>query len=215
MTATTDFYGAGTHTWPYWQADLRNFLAFLQNAWASPLPAPPAVPFTYRSTALGFAVWGWSVSVADRNLPAFTTLSNVTSSGLVIRGGGTVTATTPGQYPAGSRWTVSRGDGQTDTVTADGQGRLTFTVALGPISPASYAVAIAAPLPVRPGDRAGTAHHRTRRWLTAGDAPARRRPGGPGRRANRPSSSAEHRCRPGMSAQIPAPPAISVSEPIS
>ena len=150
VTATTDFYGAGTHTWPYWQAGLRNFLAFLQNAWASPLPEPPAVPFSYRSTALSFAVWGWSVSVDGRNLPAFTTLSNVTSSGLVIRGGGTVTVTTPRLYPAGSRWTVSSGDGQTDTVTADGQGRLTFTVALGPISPANYAVAIAAPYPSDP-----------------------------------------------------------------
>jgi hypothetical protein len=45
---------------------------------------------------------------------------------------------------------VSSGDGQTDTVTADGQGRLTFTVALGPISPASYAIAIAAPYPSDP-----------------------------------------------------------------
>jgi hypothetical protein len=150
VDATTSFYGPGTHTWPYWQADLRAFLAFLGTGWASPLPAPPAVPFSYRSSADAFSVWGWSFSVADRNLPALTDLTSVTADGLVIRGGGTVTVTTAALYPPGSQWTVQTGPGTLQAATADPQGRLTFTVALGPVPLASYLAAITAPYPSNP-----------------------------------------------------------------
>jgi hypothetical protein len=157
VPATTSFYGAGTHTWPYWQADLRAFLPFLQASWASPLPAPGgagggATAFSYRATATAFSAWGWTFSVTGRNLPAFTDLTGVTSRGLVIRGGGTVTVTTPALYPAGSLWTVQAGteSGGAQTATADGQGRLTFTVALGPIPLANYLAAITAPGPSDP-----------------------------------------------------------------
>jgi S-formylglutathione hydrolase FrmB len=150
VAATTWFYGPGTHTWPYWQADLRAFLPFLEAAWASPLPAPPAAPFSYRSTATTFSVWGWSFSVAGRNLPAFTDLTNVTSGGFAIRGAGTVTVTTPALYPPGSRWAVRAGPDTIQTVTADPQGRLSFAVTLGPVPLASYLAAIVAPYPADP-----------------------------------------------------------------
>jgi S-formylglutathione hydrolase FrmB len=152
VSAMTSFYGAGTHTWPYWQADLRAFQAYLQAAWAAPLPAPPATAFSYRSTAAAFSAWGWTFSVADRNLPAFTDLTGVSSRGFVIRGGGTVTVTSPALYPAGSRWAVqASGDPSgAQTATADDQGRLTFTVALGPVPLANYLAAITAPGPSDP-----------------------------------------------------------------
>jgi hypothetical protein len=151
VTATTWFYGPGTHTWPYWQADLRRFLPFLEAAWASPLPTPPAVPFSYRSTATTFSAWDWSFSVAGRNLPAFTSLTSVTSAGFAIRGAGTVTVTTGALYPPGSQWTVqAAGPDTTETITADSDGRLTFAVPLGPVSLASYLAAITAPGPSDP-----------------------------------------------------------------
>jgi S-formylglutathione hydrolase FrmB len=150
VAVTTSFYGPGTHTWPYWQADLRAFLTFLQASWAAPLPAPPGVPFSYRSTAAAFSAWGWSFAVAGRNLPAFTDLTDVTSGGLTIRGGGTVTVTTPPVYQPRSAWTVQAGPAPAEAVTADAEGRLTFTVALGPVPLANYLAALTAPYPSDP-----------------------------------------------------------------
>src|SRR5438270_833188 len=45
---TTDFYGNGTHSWPYWLDDLRAFIPQMQAAFASAPAAPPAVPFDFE-----------------------------------------------------------------------------------------------------------------------------------------------------------------------
>src|SRR5258708_6561547 len=57
---TTNLYGGGTHSWPYWVDDLRAFLPRMQAAFAHPPAAPPAVPFAYESAASQFSVWGWT-----------------------------------------------------------------------------------------------------------------------------------------------------------
>ena len=51
--AHTDyFYGDGTHSWPYWQRDLTNFLRWLTPYIGHPLPAPDT--FGYRTADTWF-----------------------------------------------------------------------------------------------------------------------------------------------------------------
>ena len=40
IPATIDDYGAGTHSWPYWQRDLHRFLPLLLASFANTRPAP-------------------------------------------------------------------------------------------------------------------------------------------------------------------------------
>ena len=126
--AHTDFfYGAGTHSWPYWDRDLTDFLPFLANVWAHPKPAPAS--FAYRSAATSFSLWGWSFA-ADHGVSEFTYLSGVSRRGLTAAGSGTLTVTTAPLYRPGSRWVLT-GAGHRTPVTASRNGRLTFTVDLG------------------------------------------------------------------------------------
>ena len=43
MAHTDNFYGPGTHAWPYWDRDLTQFLAWLAPFIPAPVQAPSAL----------------------------------------------------------------------------------------------------------------------------------------------------------------------------
>jgi hypothetical protein len=119
-------FGKGTHTWPYWQQDLREYLAWLRRQLRHPVTPPPS--FSVASAHREFSVWGWSFE-ARRSVREFTYLRG-TSNSLTVTGSGTLAAVSPPRYKAGSRYAVRIG-ATTRGLTADRQGRLSFDIDLG------------------------------------------------------------------------------------
>jgi S-formylglutathione hydrolase FrmB len=124
----------GSHAWRWWTPWLRDrHLPFFRARLADPEPAaapltPSPVPerFRYRSIAESFDAFGYSVTV-DREVREFLDLVEVTATRIVVRGSGTATITTAPRYDPGAAYLV--GD---EVVAADHDGRLRFTVDLGP-----------------------------------------------------------------------------------
>jgi len=128
-------YGAGTHTWPYWARDLKQYLPPLMSTFANP-PAPPAGT-SYESVDQSWSQWGWSVSVQRSVAQQFSSLTNAGAGGFTLAGAGTATVVTPPFYAPNAVESVMI-SGATQTVTADGAGQLHLTVPLGPDVPAPF-----------------------------------------------------------------------------
>lgn len=90
IPVTTDFYGSGTHSWPYWERELHDAMPMLLDALAADRPTPTS--FTFRRTEDRFSAWGWTFEVSGRNAPAFTDVTVDVAEG----GDGTVHATGDG-----------------------------------------------------------------------------------------------------------------------
>jgi len=134
---TVTDYGAGTHTWPYWARDLKQYLVPLMMLFASPPAPPPAT--SYQSIDKSWSQWGWSVSVQRSAAQQFTSLTNASPRGFALSGTGTATVVTPSSYApnAVEHVTVSTATGSATTaLTADGAGQLHLTVPLFPDVPA-------------------------------------------------------------------------------
>ena len=128
----TDFYGNGTHNWPYWLDDLRAFLPQMEAAFAGPAPAPPAVTFNFESARAPFSVWEWTFT-PHRDVTEMTYLTDVGAGGLTAAGSGVLHVDTGSLYTPGAVYQVTG----TNTagppfVTADAGGRLHFDIDLGP-----------------------------------------------------------------------------------
>jgi hypothetical protein len=127
-----DDYVVGTHTWPYWARDLREYLTPLMDTFAHP-PVPPA-SVSYQSIDKRWSQWSWSVDVQRSAVQEFSDLSGAQRDGFTLRGTGTATVTTPGFYLPGSVaqvTIVSALDRTVTTAVADADGRLHLTVPLG------------------------------------------------------------------------------------
>jgi S-formylglutathione hydrolase FrmB len=110
----------GTHTWPFWRADLRQVIPWLMDRFGAPV-APPD-PFSFRAIARSFGAFGWRFEAA-KAVQEFTYLDGISSAGFTITGSGTVHVDTPPVYEPGAAYTVG---------TAGADGRLHFFVDLGP-----------------------------------------------------------------------------------
>jgi hypothetical protein len=121
-------YGPGAHDWPYWARDLRNTLPDIMRAFADP-PAPPAA-VTFTAVEPSYAVFGWRVSL-KREALEFSRLEGATGAGFRLVGSGPATVVTPPLYAPASAHGVTAATKGT-TLTADGDGRLTIPVDLGP-----------------------------------------------------------------------------------
>ena len=129
-------YMYGTHTWPYWARDLREYLVPLMQTFASPAAAPDVV--SYQSIDKTWTQWGWTVAIDRSAAQQFSSLTGAGVSGFTLQGSGTATVTTPPLYPPGSVHAVSMSTplgATTSTATADAMGRLQLTVSLGPSLP--------------------------------------------------------------------------------
>lgn len=135
-------YGPGTHEWHYWERDLHEWLPTLHGVLADPPAAPDA--FTYRSAEPEFDVWGWSFA-AERDVKEFVYLSGVSRAGLAVRGSGVLHVSTPSLFEPGRSYSVTAlpgggsgtfevaaAGGRGEVERADQNGRLGFTVDLGP-----------------------------------------------------------------------------------
>lgn len=129
-------YGPGTHSWPYWERDLRELVGPLMSDFAHPDPAP--APVDFQSDAAQWTEWGWNVRI-DRPAREFSHLSNAGRTGFTLTGSGSATVVTPAFYRPGSTARVSMagsGPRTLQRVRAGKKGRLHLLVPLGAGNPA-------------------------------------------------------------------------------
>ena len=125
-------YVFGTHNFPYWAQDLREYMPRLLDRFAHPSAPPAAVD--YQSIDKSFAQWGWSVDVVRVKPEAMTELRAATVAGFQVKGADPTIVTTPALYPPNSTRTVkivSSGTSTTRILTTDAQGRLSVKISLG------------------------------------------------------------------------------------
>jgi S-formylglutathione hydrolase FrmB len=118
-----DLYGAGTHTWPYWQRELRESLTWLDVRLGRDAPAPAV--FDHRSARGPFTAHGWHFT-PHHDTREFTYLDDVSMDGLTAAGSGTLDVVSPPIYTPGATYSVGR---------AGDDGRLRFTIDLGQAHP--------------------------------------------------------------------------------
>ena len=131
-------YGPGSHTWVFWQQDLRDLLPALMQTFTQ----PPVAPVSVRHTAVEaeYEVFGWRVEL-QRSAAEFSTLSNADRSGFVLQGSGSARVRTPAFYVPGSIHLVTFEDASRsesasrEPVMADADGRLWISVPLGRANP--------------------------------------------------------------------------------
>ena len=141
-------YTYGTHSWPYWARDLRDYLVPLMATFASPAALPAAI--SYQSIDATWTQWGWSVTVERSAAQQFSALSGAGPDGFTLQGSGTAAVTTPPFYAPGAALAVtSSGPDGTSTMTAvtDAAGRLHLTVELGPDLPPTAVMGVPTPPP--------------------------------------------------------------------
>ena len=130
-----DDYVFGTHIYPYWAQDLREFIDPLMADFAAPAPAPATI--TYRSIDATWTQWGWTVAAHRPQAQSFTDLVGAGVGGFTLSGFGSADVTTPASYVPGSHHAVTVGSAASDAV-ADAGGHLhiavplTGLIALGP-----------------------------------------------------------------------------------
>lgn len=129
VPVTTDFYGAGLHTGPYFRGQLERSLPMLTQALAEDRPVPTA--FRYRSGEQTFSVWGWDVA-RSWNEPTFTDMA-VDGNHLRLAGKGEVTVTTPPLFQPGKTYKIGNRRIRQQAV-ADADGQLSFTLDLASTS---------------------------------------------------------------------------------
>jgi S-formylglutathione hydrolase FrmB len=127
-----DYYGAGNHTWPYWQRDLKETLPGMMKRFRARAPEPKRI--TYKSADAGYGVYGWSVKV-KRKAPEFSKLSRAGRNGFRLTGSGKATVRTARLFNACRRFQVKVKDagGTRKLVRRTRRGhRLEIKVNLGP-----------------------------------------------------------------------------------
>jgi S-formylglutathione hydrolase FrmB len=133
-------YVFGTHTFPYWAQDLRDFIGPLMTEFAHPSATPAKI--NYQSIDATWTQWGWTVANHRHPAQAFSSLINATKTGFSLRGLGSADVTTPASYLPGSAHPVTIGFKHL-VATADASGQLHVIVPLGKLGPVTTHVAIA------------------------------------------------------------------------
>jgi S-formylglutathione hydrolase FrmB len=135
IPAYFDYYGAGTHSWPYWTRDLQWSISTIMSDFSHPAPPGPAA---YMSADDQYTFYGWMVDM-HRTAREFSTLSGASPGGFTLAGSGSATVITPPIYRAGRPYSVtlsgSKVPQQTETITASRARRLQLDVPLGPPNP--------------------------------------------------------------------------------
>lgn len=109
------------------------FIPLAAETFESPLPPPSR--WSYMTTERSFALWNYTFAVRRPNTE-FLRFQDVDAGGFDVSGTGTLTVATPPLYAPRERYRVTRsGAGEEEivqAVDADAQGRLWFTIPLGP-----------------------------------------------------------------------------------
>jgi S-formylglutathione hydrolase FrmB len=126
-----DDYGPGTHEWPYWRDDLKATLPAIVSGFSAP-PAPDPATVSYLAFEPAFAAWGFQVLLARAVYES--ALLDIRPDGFDLTGSGRGAVTTAARYRPGQTVRAAitgRGATKLDVV-ADGDGRVTVPVDLGP-----------------------------------------------------------------------------------
>lgn len=125
------YYGGGTHTFPYWARDLRQYIPTLMRRFANPPDRPRVIDFTAAEDR--FHAWGWTVTL-DRPAPAFATLAHARPYGFALTGTGEAHVATPAYYEPGQKKRVTQwihGKRTSRAIFVSPDGRIRLTVPLG------------------------------------------------------------------------------------
>lgn len=124
---TADVDRCGLHSWRYWERDLHNFWPQMTAAFGRRAPER----FDHRRAAPRFSAWGWTFTADRRRAREFLDVRGASRSGLTLRGSGLTRVATAPYFRPGRRVRVVAG-GFARTLRAGDDGRLEFTVDLGP-----------------------------------------------------------------------------------
>lgn len=122
-------YGAGCHDTLNFRREFTESLPIFLRVFASPRPDPAI--FDYSSIEPHFSVWGWRVDADPARALEFMHMQHAGRGGLTLVGSGKTSVTTPPFFP-GLRAVDVVTQGRAIVVRPDDQGRLHFTVDLGP-----------------------------------------------------------------------------------
>lgn len=121
-------YGPGCHTPPNFEREIADTIDTFTEEFEHP-PAPPA-PFDYESVEPSFSVWGWSLAADPARALEWMRMEDVSARSLTLVGSGTTTVTSPPLFRGATKVALSGAD--QSTVRPSREGRITFTVDLGP-----------------------------------------------------------------------------------
>lgn len=130
-----DFYGNGTHSWPYWTRDLREVLPKIMYDFSHPKPYPKVI--TYKSADSTYSSFGWHVTI-KRKVQEFSVLKDASKHGFFISGSGTAIIKTPDFYKPFEKIQVTiinfsdNHASQKEILQTNNYGDLTIRVKLGP-----------------------------------------------------------------------------------
>jgi S-formylglutathione hydrolase FrmB len=125
-----DYYGNGTHSWPYWDRDLESVLPMLMNDFKQENKIPRLM--IYKSADTSFSQWGYKIEM-KRKIIAFSSITINSNNELTFSGVGTATITTPPIFQPGKGYEISYVINHKTThydVTANENGSLVFEIKL-------------------------------------------------------------------------------------
>ena len=117
----------GSHSWPYWRRDMREFVGWLWTQFRHPPHAPTTI--TLGSAHTAFSAWGWHFRV-NRRVREFVYL-RLARDRIRATGSGELAVTTPPAFRPGTRYRVRVGSAR-HLLVADRSGVLRFALDLGP-----------------------------------------------------------------------------------
>jgi hypothetical protein len=123
----------GTHSWPYWRADMVQFLTDLPGWIGRPAAGSPS-SFDFRTARARFAVYGWEVGADPHRAGEFLSLTGAGARGFGITGSGLTAVSTPAHtYRPYERVAVDGAGprGTSGVVRAAADGSLSILVDLG------------------------------------------------------------------------------------
>ena len=157
-----DDYGAGTHTGPYWERDLRDVLPRIVADFAA---HRRVTSFTYQTADPTYSIWDAQVAM-HRRAGEFSVLTSSGAAGFTLAGSGSASVVTAPLYRPRARCVVDL-SGQfgasTSRLRADPRGRLHVELPLGTANPYQQFTAAA--------DAAGTRVFTTRVSVDCDAAP--------------------------------------------
>jgi S-formylglutathione hydrolase FrmB len=121
-------YGPGCHTPENFEREIADTIATFTEEFAAP-PVPPTV-FDYKSIEPQFDVYGWRVAADPHRALEFMQLHLDGLKSMKIVGSGTTSVTSPPLF--GDDRAVILGNAEQGVVVPDSEGRIRFTVDLGP-----------------------------------------------------------------------------------
>lgn len=128
-------YGAGSHSAPYWERDLRDALPRFLDDFALARSYPS---FTFKSELASYDRFGWHVELA-RSAPEFSILADAGVDGFTLSGSGSAVVTTAALYEPGEAYRITidnAANSNSMTVRAGDDRRLLIdSLPLGPPNP--------------------------------------------------------------------------------